>query len=307
MKQWMPLLGNFIEDNEKIIFQGMVQQPFGRQAMNLPVQNAPDGMVLFEDAISNGLIEAYVKFENFDKGDHAQIVFNYQNDQYFMSAGVTNTQPKYIFDLINGQQSSRIYATGFVEELPVSEFHIRVQIIGSFLELRINNIKVLASAIPFKLNQTQVGMWVRSKGKVIISNFNTNEKRPEAFIVSQFGGDYDTLYNEVIQPVCKELGYEPIRGDEIASCTLILNDIITSICNAAVIIADITPDNPNVFYEIGYAHALAKPTILLCEKEIRDKIPFDVSGFRTIFYDNSIGGKRKIEEKLKIHLQNINQ
>jgi len=62
----------------------------------------------------------------------------------------------------------------------------------------------------------------------------------------------------------------------------------------------------NVFYEIGYAHALKKPTILLCDKALRDRLPFDVSGFRTIFYDNSIGGKRRVEEKLEVYLQNIN-
>lgn len=176
---------------------------------------------------------------------------------------------------------------------------------GSFLELYINGIKVLASVIPFIVNRTQVGIWVKSKGKVFIRDFKTDYVRPEIFVVSQFGGDYDILYNEVIKPVCEELKYNPMRGDEAVSCTLILNDIITSIRNSAIVIADITPDNPNVFYEVGYAHALNKPTILLCEKAIRDKLPFDVSGFRTIFYDNSIGGKRKVEEKLKKYLQNI--
>ena len=163
----------------------------------------------------------------------------------------------------------------------------------------------MTSAIPMGMNHTQVGLWVRSKDKVTISNFKTNYMRPEVFIVSQFGDYYDVLYDEVIRPVCERLNYNPIRGDEVTSCTLILDDIITSIRSASVIIADITPDNPNVFYEVGYAHALAKPTILLCEKGIRDKLPFDVSGFRTIFYDNSIGGKRQIEEKLKSHLQSI--
>lgn len=86
---------------------------------------------------------------------------------------------------------------------------------------------------------------------------------------------------------------------------MILSDIITSIQNSAVIIADITTDNPNVFYEIGYAHALGKPTILLCDKALRSKLPFDLSGFRTIFYDNSIGGKRKVEERLESYLQSI--
>lgn len=146
---------------------------------------------------------------------------------------------------------------------------------------------------------------VKSKNPVVISNFETTYERPKVFIISQFGEDYDTLYNEVIQPICDRLQYIPIRADEILSPSVILSDIIISIVNSAVIIADITPDNPNVFYEVGYAHALNKPTILLCEKSQRERLPFDVSGFRTIFYDNSIGGKRQVEEKLERFLQNV--
>ena len=57
------------------------------------------------------------------------------------------------------------------------------------------------------------------------------------------------------------------RADEGLGTGLILNDIISAIKNSALVIADITPDNPNVFYEVGFAHALNKPTILLNEKK----------------------------------------
>lgn len=308
MEKWMPLRGDFVKDGSSIIFQGMRQQVSGEQSQNSLIAQMtppPDGIVLFEDIFSSGSIEANVGFENFNRGDLAQIIFNYQNDNCFMCAGITNSSPKYGFYFLNGQMNP-IYVTGFVDELPITEFKIKVQLVGSVLELYINGVKVLVSAIPFGLNCTQVGIWVKSKDRVTISNFETNYKKPEAFIVSQFGGYYDVLYDEVIKPVCEKLSYAPIRGDEVTSCTLILNDITTSIRNATVIIADITPDNPNVFYEVGYAHALAKPTILLCEKSIRNRLPFDVSGFRTIFYDDSIGGKRRVEERLKAHLQNIN-
>lgn len=304
----MPLRGDFIKDGEKIVYQGMIQQLPLEQLPNpllAQITPTPDGIVLFEDMILNGSIEASVAFEEFNQGDWAQIVFNYQNDNCFMCAGIMNSSPMYGFYSLNGLLNP-VYVTGFKGELHVTEFEIKVQLMGSLLELYINGIKVLVSAIPFGVNYTQVGIWVKSKKQVTISNFKTNYKRPEAFIVSQFGGYYDILYDEVIKPVCEKLNYAPVRGDEVASCTLILNDIIASIRNAAVIIADITPDNPNVFYEVGYAHALAKPTILLCEKTIRDRLPFDVSGFRTIFYDDSIGGKRRVEEKLESHLQNIN-
>ena len=67
---------------------------------------------------------------------------------------------------------------------------------------------------------------------------------------------------------------------------------------------DITPTNPNVFYELGYAHALQKPTILLANRQI-EKLPFDVSGYWVIFYDETIGGKRDIESTLEKHLESI--
>ena len=306
MQKWMPLRGNFIESDGSVVFQGATKQsPNNNGSLNPFAQQAvPDGIVLYEDMVSNGSIKATVEFEEFNEGDLAQIVFNYQGDLNYMCAGIANTPAKYGFNLVNGQVST-INSSGFIENLPITKFDIQLQLLGSFLELYINGIKVLISSIPYFVNFTQVGIWVRSNGKVTIRSFKTECKKPEAFIVSQFGGDYDVLYNEVIAPVCEDLHYAPVRGDEVASCSLILNDIITSIRNSAVIIADITPDNPNVFYELGYAHALGKPTILLCEKAVRERLPFDVSGFRTIFYDNSIGGKRKVEEKLKEYLQNI--
>lgn len=304
MKKWMPLRGNFIQSGEDVIFQGVPQTENKATIYMSNYSISPDGIILFEDLISNGIIETTVSFEKFDKDDLAQIVFNYQNDSCYMCAGVGNTLAKYGFNYVNGQANT-ISATGFMDDLPISQFDMKLHLAGSFLELYINGIKVLSSIIPLVVNRTQAGIWVKSKGKVTISKFNANYSYPEIFIVSQFGGDYDVLYDEVIKPVCKKLNYDPIRGDEVANCSMILNDIIASIQNSAVIIADITPDNPNVFYEIGYAHALGKPTILLCDKALRSRLPFDVSGFRTIFYDNSIGGKRKVEEQLEKYLQNI--
>jgi nucleoside 2-deoxyribosyltransferase len=58
-----------------------------------------------------------------------------------------------------------------------------------------------------------------------------------------------------------------------------------------------------VYYEVGYAHALKKPTILIAESPTQ--LPFDVSPFRTLFYENSIAGKAKVESGLKQHLEAI--
>jgi hypothetical protein len=101
-----------------------------------------------------------------------------------------------------------------------------------------------------------------------------------------------------------KLGFEAFRGDDVYRPGVILQDIIRGIVESDVIVAEITPPNPNVFYELGYAHALQKPTILLANRQI-EKLPFDISGYRVIFYDDTIGGKREIETTFEKHLESI--
>src|SRR5437763_1491957 len=84
-------------------------------------------------------------------------------------------------------------------------------------------------------------------------------------------------YAEVIGPVCQEFGFDCVRGDDVYNNGLIIEDISRSIREASVVIADVTPNNPNVFYEVGFSHGLNKPTILLSDRK-RDSLPFDVSG-----------------------------
>jgi hypothetical protein len=74
---------------------------------------------------------------------------------------------------------------------------------------------------------------------------------------------------------------------------------------AHAVVAEISTPNPNVFYELGYAHALRKPAILLFRRQEGEAMPFDVSGYRAIFYDDTIGGKKGVERSLEQHLKAI--
>jgi nucleoside 2-deoxyribosyltransferase len=90
---------------------------------------------------------------------------------------------------------------------------------------------------------------------------------------------------------------------EVSGPGVILHDIAQGIVEAKIIVAEITPVNQNVFYELGYAHALGKPTILLAERG--KQLPFDVSGYRVLFYENTIAGKKHVYEGFKRHLEAI--
>ncbi len=117
----------------------------------------------------------------------------------------------------------------------------------------------------------------------------------------QFSSPYDELYKDVISVVCEELNLSVVRADETFGPGLIIADITRQLEESKIVIAEISPANPNVFYEVGYAHALNKPTILIAERST--KLPFDVSPFRTLFYDNSIAGKKKVEEGLRKYIK----
>ena len=119
----------------------------------------------------------------------------------------------------------------------------------------------------------------------------------------EFTEPFDSLYGEVIRPVCEDLELDPYRADDVFRPGLILQDIISGLVESDVIIAEITPTNANVFYELGYAHARNTPTVLLARRN--GTLPFDISGHRVIFYDDSIRGKPEVETALKRHLRSI--
>jgi hypothetical protein len=93
------------------------------------------------------------------------------------------------------------------------------------------------------------------------------------------------MLNHLIKPVCNELGLKVVRADTIDKAGLITQQILEFIAKSAYCIADLSFNNPNVFYELGVRHVCQLPTVQLIRKG--DKIPFDVSQGRTIMIDTS--------------------
>lgn len=120
----------------------------------------------------------------------------------------------------------------------------------------------------------------------------------------QFMKEYDELYNEVIKPVCESQGVKVIRVDESSRNGSIIDEIRSEIMSSTFVIADITPDNPNVYYEVGFAHGIQKKVILLCNDQ-RERLPFDLVDSRTIFYKNSIAGNSAVKLRLEKQIEEI--
>jgi hypothetical protein len=106
------------------------------------------------------------------------------------------------------------------------------------------------------------------------------------FVVMPFsdpiGGYYDILY----KPAIEKAKLKPDRADsDIYGTGKIIDQIWKGINSARVLLAELTGRNANVLYELGLAHALHKPVVLICSKANEDDVPFDLRHVRAIYYD----------------------
>jgi hypothetical protein len=101
-----------------------------------------------------------------------------------------------------------------------------------------------------------------------------------------FSTDFDDAYKLGIKAACDDAGAYCERVDEQHFEGTILNRIYNQIATSDFIIADMSGRNENVFYEVGYAHALNKNVILITRKP--EDIPFDLANYPHIIYANSI-------------------
>jgi|688.fasta_scaffold359627_2 hypothetical protein len=117
------------------------------------------------------------------------------------------------------------------------------------------------------------------------SDLTTNPK-PFCFVLMPFSAKFDDIYAFGIRGACDDAGVYCERVDEQIFQGSVLERIFNQIARADVIVADMSDRSPNVFYEVGYAHALGKRTILLTQEA--SDIPFDLKHFPHIVYGAKI-------------------
>lgn len=117
--------------------------------------------------------------------------------------------------------------------------------------------------------------------------------KPFVFVLMPFDEKFDDTYKFGIKGAAEDAGAYAERVDEQIFQEGILERIFNQINKADVVVADMTDRNPNVFYEVGYAHALGKIVLLLTQNA--DDIPFDLKHRPHIVYAGKI---EKLREKL---------
>ena len=111
-----------------------------------------------------------------------------------------------------------------------------------------------------------------------------------------FAPELKPIYDDHIVPVVNQLGRKASRGDDFFGTGAVMSEIWNAIFASQIVIADCTGRNPNVFYEIGVAHTVGKPVILLTQ--IVEDVPFDLRHIRFIKYELTRRGMQKFEEDL---------
>ena len=115
--------------------------------------------------------------------------------------------------------------------------------------------------------------------------------KPFVFVLMPIDPTFDDIYKFGIKGAAEDVGAYAERLDEQIFVEGMLDRIFNQISKADLIVADMTGRNPNVFYEVGYAHALGKITLLLTQDA--NDIPFDLKHRQHTIYGGSIDRLRK--------------
>lgn len=138
------------------------------------------------------------------------------------------------------------------------------------------------------------------------------ESKGTCFVMMPFKDPFDVYYEAIFKPAIIRAKLDPVRADDLFRPSVIVSDLWQMIQDAKLLLAELTTKNANVFYELGLAHALGKPVVLV--SETMDDVPFDLQQLRILLYDKddpawgdklSAGITKAINETLKSPIEAV--
>lgn len=123
----------------------------------------------------------------------------------------------------------------------------------------------------------------------------------KCFVIQPFNELYNKRYKDVFKPAIKAADCEPYRVDKDLTSRIPIEDIEDEIRSSDICFADITTDNPNVWYELGFAFAHGKDVVMICSNERNSEFPFDIRHRNIIKYDTR---SKSDYEELETNIKN---
>jgi hypothetical protein len=123
------------------------------------------------------------------------------------------------------------------------------------------------------------------------------------FIAMPYAREFNNLYYFGIKQTVERLGRKCERVDQEKFTGDVVQRIKERISSSKLVIADLTGNNPNVFYEVGFADGCGKKIILLSQQQ--ESIPFDFKTQRQVIYDpqDLLSLATRIEEEIAAIIQ----
>jgi len=115
------------------------------------------------------------------------------------------------------------------------------------------------------------------------------------FVLTPFHREFEGTF-EKIKSACNDIGLTCVRGDEHNVKGDILTHVLKQISRSGIIIANIDGRNPNVFYELGLAHAMNK-SVLLVARSLKH-VPFDLRSNMILLWNSHDELQQKIKDSV---------
>lgn len=193
-----------------------------------------------------------------------ELLLHFNQNPYLPESSVPYLVDKYLKEL---------FEAGLIEEPSTSTPYRLTPLVSKFRHILVYSLTELASHDPYE--------------SMIVSpvfGLPRNKKYAyDLFVLMPFRADLKPIYDDYIKPMAAKLNMRVARADDFFSSHSIIDEVWSAISQSKFLIADCTGRNPNVFYEIGLAHSIGKPVILITQNE--EDVPFDLRHRRFIKYD----------------------
>src|SRR5262245_6497221 len=127
------------------------------------------------------------------------------------------------------------------------------------------------------------------------------------FVIMPFDPAYDDIFEYGIRRALAKRGIESFRMDQVPGSINLIEQMIRHLCEADLIVADLTGANANVLYELGVAHAAGASRQAVLIAENGSEVPFDLAPYKVVYYDRSFRGIENLSDHLLREIDAIEQ
>ena len=240
-----------------------------------------------------------MRAESFADGKNAEAKFLFSE---------ADKDERFRIDFMYTQNVCRITAVNLQVMAPLfltihRDHTVRVRVREHLLRVFVDEIPIL-NDIPFNSHSDgRIGFGTHNASAEFKAIRISPLESLHCFVIMPFDERRNLVYEQVIRPALDshpDIYFKTTRADEKSTAGRVSLEILKDIETSHLIVADITKNNKNVFYEIGYADASRKAIIFLHQRQQGQcpELPFDVRDRRCHFYEFSNSGFQSLRKKL---------